>query len=183
MSLGIVRPAPTPQPTVARATLAASCQGRSTDARIEHILSRGRLRVNLSAGGSIPRLGRLPTGSGCTRGIAGSHAHCTRPCTSQGRHNDIPCSTDQECVGFMSCAQGACLLVCTQDDQCKQGYKCQSGASATGTFGTSCQAHDDCQDFCFSYSYCSRLCTGPNDTTSCPAGSFCDEHHWVCEPG
>jgi hypothetical protein len=134
-----------------------------------------------------------PAATACNQGECATDCWGDSDC-KQGYlcHHELGCVECQyaaDCPEGQGCVGGRCSPSCVQDSDCREGYECIDTACSiiqgggTGTIGTSCDhsQHDQCEWFC-RHGMCSRVCDGPDDTTTCPEGYHCDENHLVCWP-
>jgi len=131
--------------------------------------------------------------TGCNQGVCvlvcGDEGDCKQGYLCQWGTGCVECQHPADCANGYSCNGGLCNAACVNELDCRGGYECTASACAqihgggTGVTGDPCAEHAECVDFCWNYTQCSRLCTGADDTTSCPAGSHCEPNHLVCMPG
>ncbi|MBA2664326.1 MAG: hypothetical protein H0U74_18695 [Bradymonadaceae bacterium] len=113
------------------------------------------------------------------------NGYCSKPCATQSE-----CPVGSHCGGF---ADKACMLDCTLDSQCRDGYRCydvdedgrkECWPSGVGTkaVGADCTAMWQCaggnDGFCihsWPAGYCTIDCTNDDQ---CPVGSSC---YWFSE--
>jgi len=138
------------------------------------------------------------TGDGdCPAATACNQGECATDCWSdddckQGHvcHHELGCVQCQyaaDCTDGLGCIGGMCSPGCVQSTDCREGYECLDATCSLiqgggpGQIGAFCNydAHEECEWFC-RHSECSRVCDGPEDTTTCPDGWECDPNHLTC---
>ncbi len=111
--------------------------------------------------------------------------HCKAGFYCEWHRRCSHCASDAHCANAFSCQDGNCNTSCADDQDCRLGYACTQpkcnliAGGGPGGLDAGCQDNTECQDFCYN-NQCSKTCTGPDDTTSCPAGYHCHPGVLIC---
>jgi hypothetical protein len=132
-----------------------------------------------------------PGAMACNQGSCVSYcttnADCKQGYMCHGDRGCVECMYAFDCTNDLACVAGQCGVGCVDATDCRAGYRCAEAAcevitgGGAGTMGDPCTQHDECADFCYGSSYCSRPC-GIDGDASCGDGFECDVYHGVCEP-
>jgi hypothetical protein len=130
-----------------------------------------------------------PALTACNQGVCAVFCSGDEDCKQGYRcrwgYGCVQCHVPAHCSDGFACIGGLCNTACAETSDCRGGFECIAAACAPiqgggpGVVGDPCAEHSECEDFCWSYSQCSRVCAGPDD---CPAASHCDTNNLVCMP-